>query len=448
MFDEAKDDLIDALAQNDAALPYGEAKDAIDGGSLLAEQAIEEHGEVTEVDGEKFVVAAGDTETFDVPTGDRDDEATQDDADAAAGGAASTEADGTTEAPAAAEDASVDLEADEQETYDLNGIAVDVQPSRALAGQPTGEDIMGTPVLTNSHPEVPETTIPYYPVDLGERDTEDVFYRALGLEKPVILEGEAGTGKNQLVAAAASRLNLPMYRQEFGADTSVLDVVGEKDLDGDGGTYYILGKAAKTALFGGVYVADEINMASGSVTSYLHPLFEDKGKRELELRGTGRTLHDLPEGVEWDPEKHLGRFIHPNAYFTATCNPLHYADTEEMNGALRSRCVVIEHPYLAGSEADQSGIETEAALIADETDAEPDNVKDVVRTAAVLREARRDGNAISCPIGHREVRDTVELAGPNEEFMSFEAAAKVKMVGQASLKQDKQYIEDAVEEEL
>jgi len=32
--------------------------------------------------------------------------------------------------------------------------------------------------------------------------------------------------------------------------------------------------------------------------------------------------------------------------------------------------------------------------------------------------------------------------------MSYEAAAKVKMVGQASLKQDKQYIRDTLEEEL
>jgi len=239
-----------------------------------------------------------------------------------------------------------------------------------------------------------------------------------------------------------------MYRQEFGSDTSVMDVVGEKDLTGAGGTYYILGKAAKAAMFGGVYVADEIAMATGSVTSYLHPLFEDQGSRELELRGTGRTLHDLPAGVEWDPSEHLGEYIHPDFYAVGTTNPPHYADVSPMNDALRSRCMVIEHPYLAGDPTDSDGVETEAELVAAETGADAEAVTPIVELAALLRQARREGNDIQSPIGHREIRDTVELAGPAEEFMSFQAAARIKFCGQASLKQDKQYIADSVEEEL
>jgi nitric oxide reductase NorQ protein len=442
MFDEAREDLIDALADKQHALAYEDAKAAIDGGDLMAEQAIKQHAEVETVDGEKFVVSVGDR-TYAVPDeddfddGEPDAEPVEDD-----GGADDSEV------IRPQHNRDVDLSGDEKEFYEVNGVTIDVNPEQALAGEPTGDDVYGARVLTNSHPAVPDTQIPYFPADLGERDTEEIFYRAMSKSMPVILEGEAGTGKNQLVASAASRLNLPMYRQEFGADTSVMDVVGEKDLDGDGGTFYILGKAAKAAMFGGIYVADEINMATGSVTSYLHPLFEDEGSRELELRGTGRTLRDLPEGVEWNPEEHLGRYIHPDFRAVGTCNPLHYADTSEMNGALRSRCLVIEHPYLADSEKNTEGIETEAALLAEETGVEPDDVERLVRLAAVLREARREGNAISCPIGHRELRDTVELAGPNEGFMSFEAAAKIKIVGQASLKQDKQYIEDTVEDEL
>ncbi|MFW5921816.1 MAG: AAA family ATPase [Halodesulfurarchaeum sp.] len=337
------------------------------------------------------------------------------------------------------------------EYYDLNGLRVDVDPDRLLAGRPTGKTQAGLRVLADDHPAVPEIEVPYFPAPLEgvPRDTEATFYRALSLHKPVILEGEAGTGKNHLVRSVASTVNLPVYRQEFGADTSVLDVVGEKDLDGQGGTYYILGQAAKAAIFGGIYVADELNMATGSVTAYLHPLYEDRGKRELHLRGVGRTLRDLPAGEEWDAETHLGRYIHPDFHPTATMNPLHYADTKELNDALRSRCLIIEHPYLAGSEDDTAGIETEVELLKAETGAtDEDRLTDLVRFAAVLREARREANAITTPIGHRELRDTVEMAGPNEEFMAYDEAARVKFVGQAAMKSDKQFIRDAIADEL
>jgi nitric oxide reductase NorQ protein len=339
----------------------------------------------------------------------------------------------------------------EEEYFDVNGLRIDIDPDRLLSGDPTGETIHGLRALEDGHPAVPETAVPYFPAHLDgvPRDTEEMFFRALALDKPVILEGEAGTGKNHLIRTAASRVNLPVYRQEFGADTSVLDVVGEKDLDGRGGTYYILGEAAKAAIFGGIYVADELNMAKGSVTAYLHPLFEDEGKRELYLRGVGRTLRDLPPDEQWDPEKHLGRYIHPGFHAVATMNPLDYADTVELNDALRSRCVVIEHPYLAASEDDEAGIEREVELLEAETGASDDGrLTDLVRFAAVLREARREANAITTPIGHRELRDTVEMAGPDEEFMSFAAAARVKFVGQAAMKSDKQFIRDAIADEL
>ncbi len=340
---------------------------------------------------------------------------------------------------------------DDGEYYDINGLRVDVNPERLLAGTPTGETHAGLRELTDGHPAMPEIDVPYFPASLDgvPRDTEETFYRALSLDKPVILEGEAGTGKNHLVRSAAATVNLPVYRQEFGADTSVLDVVGEKDLDGQGGTYYILGQAAKAAIFGGIYVADELNMATGSVTAYLHPLYEDRGKRELHLRGVGRTLRDLPAEESWESETHLGRYIHPDFHATATINPLHYADTAELNDALRSRCVVIEHPYLAASETDTAGIATEVELLKTETGAtDEDRLTDLVRFAAVLREARREANAITTPIGHRELRDTVEMAGPDEAFMTYDEAARVKFVGQAAMKSDKQFIRDAIVDEL
>lgn len=461
MFDEAKADLKEALTQKGTALTESEAIAAVGGGKLMAEQVLNQHAVTEEVDGTEYVVGiTGESDRYETPQSNGQPVQEAENENETEESTEESDDDSTS-----TETVSLTSTGDAQEFFEVNGITIDVDPEQALAGQRTDDRIYGAPKLTNHHPAVPDTQVPYYPADLpgGERDTEDAFFRDIALGIPVILEGDHGSGKNQLVRSVASRLNLPMERQEFGADTSVMDVVGEKDLDGEDGTYYILGKAAKIAMFGGIYVADEINMAGGSVTSYLHPLFEDHGSRELELRGTGRTLRDLPDGVEWDPEKHVGKYIHPDAYFVGTCNPLDYADTNPMNDALRSRCHVIEHPHLAEDEDDDEGVEQEAKLVVDEVKADDrlmeladdfnddglvSRVKPLVRLAAVLREARREGNAIQTPIGHREIRDTVKLAGPSEEFQSFESAAKSKFVGQAALKQDKQYIEDTIEEEL
>lgn len=478
MFDEAKADLIDALEQSTTALTTAEAQTAIDGGDLMSEQVVNQFAEFESHNGTEYVVSAdGYADTLPV-NGDTDDDETEADDESDAADASEAADDDTA-------DASEDDDADTTETaetvetsadpietedgqriYDLNGLNVvlDLQPTEVMAGAPTDDDILGATVLENSHPQVPDTNVPYFPVEVDgiSRDTEDLFYRAIGQQKPVVLEGEAGTGKNQLARAAGADLNIPTRRQEFGENTTVFDVVGEKDLE-DGNSHYILGEAAKTAIFGGMYIADEINMASGSVTSYLHPLFEDAGKRELNLRGTGRTLHDLPVSeaeiashgsaqaarrAKWDPSEHLGKFIHPDFYAVGTCNPVGYAGTEVMNPALRSRCVVIRHPYLCKGEGDVQGRKAEAKLLAIETDAEPSDVEDLVRMVGVLREARRESSELMTPVGHRELRDTVDMAGPSEDFMTFAEAARVKIGGQAGTQKDRQFILDTIDDEL
>lgn len=444
MFEQAADTIEDVLAKTDHAITLPEATQAVDYDALVAEQAVKEHFEVTEARGDQWV---GEAE-YGLPAREAAD-ADQTGGDADATPSESQTVGMQTQPASDARSGDVDLSGEQRQVYTVNGLRIDVNPAEALAGEPTGDDYMGARKLVNSHPAVPDTEIPYYPVEIGngERDTEDLFYRALSRRMPVLLEGEAGTGKNQLADAAASRLNLPKYREEFGADTSVMDVIAEKDLAGGDETVTILGSAAKAAMFGGMFIADEINMATGSITSYLHPLFESKGKRELQLRGTGRTLRDLPPDVEWDPEKHLGRYIHPDFYAVGTCNPIWYSDTQPMNDALRDRCMVIGHPYLAESEQDQQGMKQEALLVADETDADPTDVEDLVRCAVVLREMHSN-REIATPIGHRPIRDTVELAGPNEEFMSFRGAALIKMCGQASSEADRDAIQDAIEDEL
>jgi len=324
--------------------------------------------------------------------------------------------------------------------HDLAGISVTIDPASQLVGPPTDRTYMGVPVREPGPKQVPSVRTAYHPSTMaGGRDSEEVIARAIGeLDKPVLLEGEAGTGKNTAILTVADHTNRPVTRMNFGADTSVFDLVGEKDLVG-GDTVYVLGELAKAALFGWIFVADEINMAEGDVTSHLHAICEEAGRRRLTLRGTGRTLTDLPQGETWDPERHLGRYIHPAFRFVATANPLSYAGTKELNDAFRSRFVVLPIEYLPA--------EAEAELLIEETGVDATTARRLTAVAERLREAHRR-DELETPISHRELLKVIEMAGPNEEFMTIGEAAELLLVGHATLKLDEATIRDTITAEL
>ncbi|MBS3760852.1 AAA family ATPase [Halodesulfurarchaeum sp.] len=326
------------------------------------------------------------------------------------------------------------------EYHDLAGIRVTVDPAAQLVGPQTGSTYEGLPVREPGPKQVPAVRTEYHPSSMtGSRDSEEVIARALGeLDKPMLLEGEAGTGKNTAVLTLAGRTNRPVTRMNFGADTTIFDLIGEKDLVG-GDTVYVLGELAKAALFGWIFVADEINMAEGDITSHLHAICEEVGRRRLTLRGTGRTLTDLPPEVAWDPETHLGRYIHPAFRFVGTANPLSYAGTSEMNDAFRSRFVVLPVEYLPPEE--------EADLLVEETGVSPETARRLTNVAEQLREAHRR-DELETPISHRELLKVIEMAGPNQEFMPIAEAAQLVLVGHATLKLDKATIRDTITAEL
>jgi nitric oxide reductase NorQ protein len=327
-----------------------------------------------------------------------------------------------------------------EDYYLLDGLRVTVDPEEMRVGEPTGQSHHGLPVLGPAEAPTPDIRTTYYPTAMAaDRDSEEVIARAMGeLGKPVLLEGEAGTGKNTAIMHVCQRTNRPVTRMNFGADTTVFDLIGEKDLVG-GDTVYILGELARAAVFGWTFIADEINMAEGDITSHLHAICEEVGRRRLNLRGTGRTLTDLPEGETWDPERHLGRYIHPEFRFVGTANPLSYAGTSDMNDAFRSRFIVLPMHYLEP--------DSEADLLVEETGVDEDAALRLTRMADSLREAHRR-DELECPLTHRELLKTVEIAGPEEEFMSLEEAAHLVMVGHANLKLDKETIRDTITAEL
>lgn len=467
MFDDARNDLTEVLRLEQRPLSLAEAREALDVSALKAEAVVNQTCETETVDGTTYVLGIADGPSFDPEMidgySDDDTEAAESDAAPEEDEAAQDpqpDVEAVQDASAGSDDDSDDEDIDEiapDDLHRINGVLMTADPDEEIVGDWIGEEWYGLPVLEDGRDDTPNETTPYFPVEVtGDRDSEESMGKVLGeMNRPLLWEGEAGTGKNRAISRALAATNRPVQRINFGADLSVFDLIGEKDFIEGVGSVFILGKLAKAGLFGHTAIFDEVNMAAGDVTSFLHAATEEPGDREIDLRGTDITLRDIPvseEAVEahgswyeaarakWNRDDHLGVYIHPEFRVTATCNPLDYADTKSMNDAFRDRFVVLEHDYL--------DLQQECRLLGEETGVDEADVRPLVRLANTLRAMKKEANALTCPITHRSLLKTVEFAGADESFMTFREAALNVMVEHASTKQDKEKIRDAIEDEL
>lgn len=326
-----------------------------------------------------------------------------------------------------------------------DGVRVTVDPDEFCVGGIYSESPHGMPVATQSPDKyVPNGDSTYISVSRpGFIDSSVDVEQKLGNNEPVLLEGEAGTGKNTLLDKIAGKSNIPAYRYNFGLDSSVYDLICEKEII-EGETVTVLGDLSMAVIFGGVFIGDEINMVEGDITSHIHNITEEVGKRRFKLIGTGKTLVDLPDGVKWDPDKHLGEYIHPAFRFAGTANPITYGGTGEMNYAFRSRfsIVPLEHPSPSNEAAllsDSTGVDEEVALTL---------TKDV---ASELRDMYRGGGGnsiragtIDCPITFRQLESTLNYKKKNNT--SLEDAVRAEIIPFAQTQMDRDAISDAVDD--
>lgn len=334
----------------------------------------------------------------------------------------------------------------EKDWYTLtDGIRVTVDPDEFCVGDIYSQTNEGLPQPTKAPQKyVPSSNISYIPTDRPGHVQSDVeVERKLASNKPVLLEGEAGTAKNTLLSKIAGRAGLPTYRYNFGLDSSVYDLICEKEIV-EGETVTVLGDLAMAVIFGGLFIGDEINMVEGDITSHIHNIAEEKGKRRFKLIGTGKTLVDLPEGVEWDPEEHLGEYIHPAFRFASTANPITYGGTGEMNYAFRSRfsIVILDYP----------SPEKEAGLLASSTGVDKEIAHRLTRDVAKeLRAMYRgvDGDrgmsgTIDCPITHRQLEKTLNYM--KNHNTSLEDAVEAEIVPFPQTQMDRDAIRDALDD--
>ena len=321
------------------------------------------------------------------------------------------------------------------------------------------------PVLEDvNHPLVPENNHTYIlrEMDGGVSDVELVSYVIEDEDFFVILEGEAGVGKNVSVSVLCEAANWPMTRVNFGAGTTYDNLVGryapvdnssteeqtverveavrntaqrffeeneqmtmEKAVElasqsiPDGSSFEwkdgILTRAVRN---GWCFVADEINAADESALMPLNGLTEDRDSRYL-------TIEEKSEVIK----------PHPNFRFIATQNPAGYAGVSDLNDAFSSRGYTIQYDYLPE--------EAEFAILKERTDIVENTsegaAKNLIRFANDIRQQEQSGNSYLSKISSRTLLKTAKLT----DIMSIKDAIRTVFVGEA-YEEDK----DAIKEDL
>lgn len=86
-------------------------------------------------------------------------------------------------------------------------------------------DSQNRPALKKCHPDSPTELEPY----IADKELIEAVNLAIFLQRPLLLEGEAGCGKTRLAVAVAYELGLPFYRWDIRSTTKVQEGLYEYD---------------------------------------------------------------------------------------------------------------------------------------------------------------------------------------------------------------------------
>lgn len=147
-------------------------------------------------------------------------------------------------------------------------------------------------------------------------------FRALSNQQSVLLIGEAGTGKTSIANLISKILNVVYYSINCHKQTEAADFLGswrpKRDIHG---FEWVEGELIKAIRTGGLYLIDEISLASDSVLERLNSLLEFD--RKISFQGGNDELVEL-KAVD-------------NFYLVATMNPGGDQGKRELSPALRNR---------------------------------------------------------------------------------------------------------------
>ncbi len=194
------------------------------------------------------------------------------------------------------------------------------------------------------------------------------FYHATGREcalfetayengLPLLLKGPTGCGKTRFVEHMAARLGKPLYTVACHDDLSAADMIGRYLLKG-GDTVWVDGPLTRAVREGGICYLDEVVEARKDVTVVLHPLTDTR--RSLMIDRTGEEL-TAPKGF----------------MLVASYNPGYQNVLKRLKPSTRQRFLSISFDF---PEA-----ETEIAVVAHESQLDPNRVAPLVRLAGQIR---------------------------------------------------------------
>lgn len=331
--------------------------------------------------------------------------------------------------------------------FDLNGLRTKQDPRehliRGINFDPSSKETEWYKQKIPSPKRAPRRFIPhpnvdYRPVELpGGVTSFNEFVDALSRPEPVFLIGDAGQAKNLLINTVASSVPLPTYRCSLGGDTSIYNMLAKDDVH-DATSVVNLQSIGKAAVFGGIAIGDELNTLSGDISSQLHATIEEQGKRRVDLP-TGRELVDLQDRSNWEPQKHLGKYIHPMFKFVATGNPMNYQGTKKMNHAFLDRFILIFLSY--------PSVKDETELLVERFESvDKEEAKSLVLFANDLRDIYP--KTLKTPISHRRLKMALRyyVAHENSTIADGiqEQIVKYAQDGGVGRSNDRETIRDAI----
>ena len=170
---------------------------------------------------------------------------------------------------------------------------------------------------------------PYY----GDKDVEDVL-KAMAkgdFKRPLLLEGEAGTGKTQAAVNFAYNTGIPLVTIQCNRDTSDAELIGHQSILSDGSTAFEIGELPRAVEIANKYgqailLVDEISALRPEYQKALNALIDDR----REVKGNKRA---------WFLNKDA------NLIVIATMNPPTYGGTFPLNPDLKNRLAKIYVKY-------------------------------------------------------------------------------------------------------
>jgi hypothetical protein len=145
----------------------------------------------------------------------------------------------------------------------------------------------------------------------------------------LILQGEAGTGKNVLVEMLANLSNREVTVVACNQNTIKEDLTYEFYYDPDRGTYKLPSRLIESIQVPGtIIVFDEINALKPGIAKLTNPLFDYRRRLFMPEGGTRREI-----------------IADPTVLFVGTMNPQNYAGVHRLSPEVKSRSRVIDIDY-------------------------------------------------------------------------------------------------------